>query len=443
MKKRALLIIVLIFMFAHTAKQKNVYAKEEPIDKEIPAAPLHNGKLIAQNTVVAIGPANALPSTISNGLFQLDALNTTIFPDAKQQITLYQVSPNTNEKVNYETVIQFLETTVSGSCVDLNYVHGSPNILGSGSQYNIENAANQDQQAFDDQWAWSQINYFDAGGGQLSPYKGEKVVVAVLDAFQEYEGGAINSADLWNDPAITYHTPATLPPTDASSPSMAYHGDMILSMAREIAPESEYMAVRALNSQGFGYTYSIVQALDYVLTTVGAMQDYDLVINMSFGAEMPDRCGIIEQLLNAGKKQMNVVYVAASGNDNVAGGTAPQPEFPARFETVLAIAASDRSEQMASYSNIGDFMAPGGDEAYPGANHCEDTEQGVIGRIPTPGGMLNVVSCGTSFSAGFVSGLAAATFSGHLDNADSVTTAIVNGAQQNNQIIDAAYTLNQ
>jgi hypothetical protein len=404
-------------------------------------------ELIVANTLVAIGAAGTLPTSLATRDFQLQALHATTLFGSTDEVVLYHVTPQPGSSLDYGLVIDFLETAVSGACVDLNLVHGSPNIFGSGSQYGIEDAQMQAEQAFYGHWSWQQIHAPHTVGIGGTPYQGQNVVVALLDVFQEYGGGdqgtGFNSADLWDDAAITFHIPADLPPISmqAGVPSMAYHGDTILSLARVLAPASDYMAVRTLNQQGFGYTYSVVQALDYVLTTVAAQGAPDLVVNMSFGAERADRCGIMAQLLDAGRQQLNVVYVAASGNQYEGDGPRPEALFPARYGEVIAAAASNRVKQLASYSNLGDLMAPGGDEPFPGANHCEDEAEGILGRIPTPAGMQNVVSCGTSFSAGFVSGLAAATFSTPIQEAPLVVKAIQQGAQQNGQIIDVASTL--
>ena len=74
--------------------------------------------------------------------------------------------------------------------------------------------------------------------------------------------------------------------------------------------------------------------------------------------------------------------------------------YPASYEGVLAVAASDRNNERASFSQSGDFVgvaAPGVDmvSTVPGGGHCADN--------------------GTSFSAPYVAGVAALLRPKHPD----------------------------
>lgn len=88
--------------------------------------------------------------------------------------------------------------------------------------------------------------------------------------------------------------------------------------------------------------------------------------------------------------QRKVVVVASAGNDGLGGNV--QITYPASYKGVLAVAASDRNNERASFSQSGDFVgvaAPGVDmiSTVPGGGHCSDN--------------------GTSFSAPYVAGVAA------------------------------------
>ncbi|MEM9286601.1 MAG: S8 family serine peptidase [Pseudomonadota bacterium] len=83
------------------------------------------------------------------------------------------------------------------------------------------------------------------------------------------------------------------------------------------------------------------------------------VINMSFGGPEPDPAtqAAIEDAVAAG-----VILVAAAGNAGEDG--APQPEFPASFSEVFAVAATDINNERAFYSSFYqqvEITAPGGD----------------------------------------------------------------------------------
>ncbi|WP_432027353.1 type VII secretion-associated serine protease mycosin [Streptomyces sp. 1222.5] len=85
-----------------------------------------------------------------------------------------------------------------------------------------------------------------------------------------------------------------------------------------------------------------------------------------------------------------VVIVASAGNDGLGGNV--KVTYPASYPGVLAVAASDRNNERAPFSQSGDFVgvaAPGVDmiSTVPGNGHCSDN--------------------GTSFSAPYVAGVAA------------------------------------
>ena len=82
--------------------------------------------------------------------------------------------------------------------------------------------------------------------------------------------------------------------------------------------------------------------------------------------------------------------VASAGNDGLGGNV--KPTYPASYPGVLAVAASDRNNERAAFSQSGAFVgvaAPGVDmvSTVPGGGHCADN--------------------GTSFSAPYVAGVAA------------------------------------
>lgn len=151
-----------------------------------------------------------------------------------------------------------------------------------------------------------------------------------------------------------------------------------------LAPEATIIPIQQNDAEGNGDTDSLARSIDY------AVQAGAGVINISqdtAGAVEPDPKleAAVEEALARG-----VVVVASAGNDGLGGNT--KKTYPASYEGVLAVAASDRNNERASFSQSGDFVgvaAPGVDiiSTVPRGGHCADN--------------------GTSFSAPYVAGIAA------------------------------------
>ncbi len=147
------------------------------------------------------------------------------------------------------------------------------------------------------------------------------------------------------------------------------------------APAAQILAVRAFGAGTGGAqsnSYVILKALNYAVVK-GAR-----VINMSFaGPKDP----IIERGITA-VAMNNVVMVAAAGN---AGAKSP-PLYPAANPNVIAVSATDAQDHLFRASNCG--------------GHIAVAAPGVDVFLPAPDDKYQVTS-GTSFSAAYVSGLAA------------------------------------
>lgn len=126
-----------------------------------------------------------------------------------------------------------------------------------------------------------------------------------------------------------------------------------------VAYSSKIMPLRALNSDGEGTSYDIIQALRYAAGLSNDSGRLPLkpaeVVNLSLGAgSFSDP----EQDLFNQLRDLGVIVVAASGNDGV-----QQVDYPGAFASVIAVGATDAQSQLSSYSNSGaalDIVAPGG-----------------------------------------------------------------------------------
>ena len=147
------------------------------------------------------------------------------------------------------------------------------------------------------------------------------------------------------------------------------------------APAAELIAIRAFSGATNGAqsnSYVILKSLDY------AFQKQARIINMSFaGPKDP----LIERGIDAVATKQ-ILMVAAAGN---AGAKSP-PLYPAANPKVIAVSATDAEDHLLAASNRGSYIAV----AAPGAELF----------LPAPDGKYQMTS-GTSFSAAYVSGLAA------------------------------------
>ncbi|MBI1840585.1 MAG: S8 family serine peptidase, partial [Verrucomicrobia bacterium] len=107
------------------------------------------------------------------------------------------------------------------------------------------------------------------------------------------------------------------------------------------------------------------------------------IINMSLGSDAPSP--LLDEVIRQGKAQ-DVMFVAAAGNKPTTTAT-----YPAADPDVLAVTASDRSGNLASYANRGDFV----DVVAPGSTVFPFNGQYYL-------------SSGTSVATAYVSGLAGA-----------------------------------
>ncbi|MFF0159553.1 type VII secretion-associated serine protease mycosin [Streptomyces sp. NPDC005263] len=151
-----------------------------------------------------------------------------------------------------------------------------------------------------------------------------------------------------------------------------------------LAPDAEIIPIKQNNAEGDGTASTLAEAIKH------AVAEGADVINISqdtANAVKPD--SRLEDAVDYALGQ-KVVVVASAGNDGLGGKV--QITYPASYKGVLAVAASDRNNERAAFSQSGDFVgvaAPGVDmiSTVPGGGHCSDN--------------------GTSFSAPYVAGVAA------------------------------------
>jgi subtilisin family serine protease len=147
------------------------------------------------------------------------------------------------------------------------------------------------------------------------------------------------------------------------------------------APGVHLIAIRAFGQGSVGVessSFVVLKSLDHAVT------QHAQIINMSFAGP---KDALIERAINAVAAK-GIMMVAASGN---AGAKSP-PLFPAANPHVIAVSATDARDKLFEASNRGSYIAL----AAPGAEIF----------LPAPDQKYQITS-GTSFSAAYVSGVAA------------------------------------
>ena len=205
--------------------------------------------------------------------------------------------------------------------------------------------------------------------------RGMNVTIAVIDS-----GVDVRHPELANSVADSFDALG-------SSEGPHVHGTgiagAIVAHARLMgsAPEARLIAIRAFGAGSKGAestSYVILRGLDY------AAEHGAQIINMSFaGPKDP----LIERGI-AATAARGILMVAAAGN---AGAKSP-PLYPAANPNVIAVSGTDAQDKLFAASNRG--------------NHIAISAPGADIFLPAPDEKYQITS-GTSFSAAYVSGVAA------------------------------------
>jgi type VII secretion-associated serine protease mycosin len=195
-------------------------------------------------------------------------------------------------------------------------------------------------------------------------------------------------------------------PTEASG----FHG---------MAPDARIMPVRVLASRDQSFDEQNPRNIaDAILYAVDNGAD---VINLSLTtAPIPELEAAVEYALSK-----DVVLVAAAGNEGSSRDA--RKGFPAAYDGVLAVAGVGENGEHVSTSTTGDYV----DVAAPGLR--------IEGPAPQGGGYLVEPDGGTSFAAGYVSGVAALVRAAHPDlTAEEVVDRIIRTADRPAHLRDDA-----
>ncbi|MCW2839639.1 MAG: hypothetical protein JWR55_1122 [Aeromicrobium sp.] len=165
-----------------------------------------------------------------------------------------------------------------------------------------------------------------------------------------------------------------------------------------LASQAKILPVRVLRTSGVGDTYTVARGITY------AVRKGADVINLSLAGAVGD-AHVEAAVAYAVRK--GVVVVAAAGNSgcNVKGSYSPA--YPAAYPGVIAVGATDRYDNVSSYSNCGSYV----DLVAPGTSIVSTTVDDPYYRVGCGTGVGYCRLSGTSMAAPYAAASAAVLIS--------------------------------
>jgi subtilisin family serine protease len=262
-------------------------------------------------------------------------------------------------------------------------VYAEPNFVGEapmGAQQSSWSKGGDDPGAYQKQWAPKTIGLPDAH--MLS--RGAGITVAVLDTGVDRTHPAVRERLA---PGFDFVDGDADPSEEGTyGQDHAYgHGTHVSGLIVLAAPDARVMPLRILKPDGTGNSWLLAQAVRY------AAAHQAQVVNLSYSVRQRSRL-IDETLAALSAGARGAVVVAAAGNS-----ASSTPEYPAAEGTsgLLAVAASTKSDQLASFSAYGAWV------------HVAAPGDRIVSGVPLDSGRAYAAWSGTSMAAPLVAGTAA------------------------------------
>jgi subtilisin family serine protease len=271
---------------------------------------------------------------------------------------------------------------------------------------------------FDDQWALA--NSGQRGGKQgadisamhawLTTTGSDKVVVAVLDSGVDYTHEDL-APNMWKRPGsiAAYHDDQLGTINDENGfNAIDYSGDPMdqnghgTHCAGIVGAEGgnnigitgvnwkvRIMPLKFMNAGGFGTTKDAIEAINYVIDRKKAGVNVR-IISASWGGTQRSRS--LEEVIRKAYEN-DILFVAAAGNSTVNNDRSPH--YPSSYPNVLSVAALDRHDELAKFSNYGlksvAIAAPGVDILSTWLGNAYEEKSGTSMATPVVSGVAALI----------------------------------------------------
>jgi thermitase len=226
-----------------------------------------------------------------------------------------------------------------------------PAVVSVGYNYLYSASVTPDDPSFDEQWGLSTTCFENAWSSTL----GSGVRIAIVDSGTDVKHGDLNrnigrQRDFIND--------------DGTVEDPFKHGTHVAGIAAADTdngigvaggcPNCKLLIAKVLDEGGSGYSADVAEGI-----TWGADNGAKVInLSLSNGAKDNPVKDAIDYATRRG-----AIVIAAAGNTRKS-----RPMYPAAYSNVMAVAATDRHDQPASFSNFGDWVdiaAPAGASSPP------------------------------------------------------------------------------
>ncbi|CZQ82541.1 S8 family peptidase [Trichococcus collinsii] len=367
-----------LFIFSHASITTEAMAAESPVQAE--ATP--NNSADFQDVIVR-------------------------FKDKPGQAELHAFKGLGGDVSNVFTIIPAISGRLPAKAIEA--LKNNPQVEVVELDYTVQALEYSAENELGNSWGADHIN---ADAALASGYSGEGIKVAVLDS-----GVNFNHFDLRDNFDFSANELGYDFVSDDLFPEDVYgHGTHvagILAAASNgfgvvgVAPDAQMVALRVLDENGEGTASRIIEALQWIQNYNAAHPDSPIrITNNSYGtgSNSSQLGAAFDVLASSG-----VLHIGSAGNDGRAAGNGNNVSYPANYESVVAVAALDKTNQRASFSSTGSDV----EIAAPGVSILSTWKDGLNIAGPQPfsfagyAGEYFIEANGTSMASPHVAGVAA------------------------------------